>query len=181
MKHGTRHEHRIRHVLDMCFNTNNYLNTEVHINYNESLHSIQEQCQAMLLTMNHLAHVQEMAQTINAASTNATNAMLTITPTIKILLGSDFVANHHLKTVTNELVKTTKTDIERNVYNLTKQIAYKMKATPEAGTEEEIQTACIIVDAYLKHNATKQPFTHPNTHFLFRRPKEEILKKNMKT
>jgi hypothetical protein len=36
---------------------NNYLNTEVHINYNKSLHSIQEQCCAMLLTMNYLAHV----------------------------------------------------------------------------------------------------------------------------
>jgi hypothetical protein len=40
---------------------NNYLNTEVHINYNKSLHSIQEQCCAMLLTMNHPTHVQEMA------------------------------------------------------------------------------------------------------------------------
>jgi hypothetical protein len=89
--------------------------------------------------------------------------MLTITPTIKILLGSDFVANHHLETITDKLVKTTKMDIERNIYNLTKQIAYKMKATPEAGTGEEIQTTCIIVDAYLKHGTTEQPFTCPNT------------------
>jgi hypothetical protein len=28
------------------------------------LHSIQEQCCAMLLSMNHLAHVQEMARTL---------------------------------------------------------------------------------------------------------------------
>jgi hypothetical protein len=89
--------------------------------------------------------------------------MLTITPTIKILLGSDFVANYCLETITDELVDTTKTDIERNVYNLTKQIAYKMKATPEAGTDEEIQTACIIVDAYLKHDAKDQPPTCSNS------------------
>jgi hypothetical protein len=89
--------------------------------------------------------------------------MLTITPTVKILLGSDFVANHCLETTTDELVEITKTDIERNVYNLTKQIAYKMKAMPEDGTEEEIQTTCIIIDAYLKHDATEQPFTCPNT------------------
>jgi hypothetical protein len=35
----------------------NYLNTEVHVGYNKSLHSIQEQRRAMLLAMNHLAHV----------------------------------------------------------------------------------------------------------------------------
>jgi hypothetical protein len=48
----------------------------------------------MLLAMNHLAHVQEIARTINAAATNAANAMLTINPTIRILLGTDFVTSH---------------------------------------------------------------------------------------
>jgi hypothetical protein len=135
---------------------NNYLNTEVHINYNKSLHSIQEQHCVMLLIMNHLAHVQEMARTINAAATNTANAMLTITPTIKILLGNDFVAAHHLENVTDELIKIIKINIEKTVYNLTKQIAYKLKATPDAGTDEEIQSAHIIVDTYIK-NDTNPP------------------------
>jgi hypothetical protein len=131
---------------------NNYFNTEVHVNYNESLHSVQEQHCAMLLTMNHLAPVQEMARTINATATNAANAMLTITPTIKILLGSDFVASHHLESVTDELIETVKVDVEKTVYNLTKQIAYKLKGTPEAGTDEEIKSACIIIEAYIKND-----------------------------
>jgi hypothetical protein len=89
----------------------------------------------MLLAMNHLAHVREMARTINAAATNAANAMLSITPTIKILLGSDFIASHHLETATDNLVEIIRTDTEKAVYNLTKQIAFKLKATPDAGTD----------------------------------------------
>jgi hypothetical protein len=58
----------------------NYLNTKVHVGYNKSLHSIQEQRRAMLLAMNHLAHIREMARTINAAATNAANAMLSLSP-----------------------------------------------------------------------------------------------------
>jgi hypothetical protein len=139
----------------------NYLNTEVHVGYNESLHSIQEQCRAMLLTMNHLAHVREMARTINAAATNAANAMLSITPTIKILLGSDFVASHHLQTATDNLVEIVRTDTEQTVYELTKQVAFKSKATPDAGTDEEIKSARIIVDTYIKNN--HNPPTRPNT------------------
>jgi hypothetical protein len=139
----------------------NYLNTEVHVGYNESLHSIQEQRRAMLLAMNHLAHVQEMARTINAAGTNAANAMLSITPTIKILLGSDFVASHNLQTATDDLIEIVRTETEQTIYNLTKQIAFKLKATPEAGTDEEIKSACIIVDAYIKND--HNPPTHPNT------------------
>jgi hypothetical protein len=115
----------------------------------------------MLLSMNHLAHVQEMARTINATATNVANAMLTITPTIEILLGNDFVAAHHLENVTDELVETIKIDVEKMVYNLTKQITYKLKATPDAGTDKEIQSSCIIIDAYLK-NDTNIP-TQPNT------------------
>jgi hypothetical protein len=139
----------------------NYLNTEVHVGYNESLHSIQEQRRAMLLAMNHLAHVREMARTINAAGTNAANAMLSITPTIKILLGSDFVASHNLQTATDDLVEIVRTETEQTIYNLTKQIAFKLKATPEAGTDEEIKSARIIVDAYIKDE--RNPPTRPNT------------------
>jgi hypothetical protein len=87
-----------------------------------------------------------MARTINAAATNAANTMLTITPTIKILLSSNFVAAHCLENVTDELVETVKIDIEKTVYNLTKQIAYKLKATSDAETDKEIQSACIIID-----------------------------------
>jgi hypothetical protein len=84
---------------------NNYLNTEVHVNYNKSLHSIQEQRCAMLLAMNHFTHVREMARTINAAATNTANAMLSVTPTIKILLGTDFITSHHLGSVTNDHIE----------------------------------------------------------------------------
>jgi hypothetical protein len=115
----------------------------------------------MLLAMNHLAHVREMARTINAAATNAANAMLSITPTIKILLGSDFVASHHLQTATNDLVKIVRTDAEQAVYDLTKQIAFKLKATPDASTDKEIKSARITVDAYIKNN--HNPSTRPNT------------------
>jgi hypothetical protein len=116
----------------------------------------------MLLAMNHLAHVREMARTINTAATNAANAMLSITPTIKILLGSDFVASHHLETATDNLVEIIRTDTEKAVYDLTKQIAFKLKATPDAGADEEIKSAHIIVDAYIKNNDHNPP-THPNT------------------
>jgi hypothetical protein len=139
----------------------NYLNTEVHVGYNKSLHSIQEQRRAMLLAMNHLAHVREMARTINAAATNAANTMLSITPTIKILLGSNFVASHHLQTATDDLIKIVRTDTEQTVYKLTKQVAFKLKATPDAGTDKEIKSARIIIDAYIKNN--HNPPTHPNT------------------
>jgi hypothetical protein len=54
-----------------------------------------------------------------------------------------------------------KTDVEKAVYNLTKQIAYKLKATPDAGTDEEIKSARIIVDAYIKNDPN--PPTRPNT------------------
>jgi hypothetical protein len=139
----------------------NYLNTEVHVGYNKSLHSIQEQRRAMLLAMNHLTHVREMARTINAAATNAANAMLSITPTIKILLGSDFVASHYLETATDNLIEIIRTDTEKAVYDLTKQIAFKLKATPDAGTDEEIKSTCIIVDAYIQND--HNPPTRPNT------------------
>jgi hypothetical protein len=139
----------------------NYLNTEVHVGYNKSLHSIQEQRRTMLLAMNHLAHVREMARTINTAATNAANAMLSITPTIKILLGSDFVASHHLQTATNNLVEIVRTDTEQTVYGLTKQVAFKLKATPDTGMDEEIKSTRIIVDAYIKNN--HNPPTRPNT------------------
>jgi hypothetical protein len=139
----------------------NYLNTEVHVGYNKSLHSIQEQRHAMLLAMNHLAHVREMARTINAAATNAANAMLSITPTIKILLSSNFVASHHLQTTTDDLVEIVRTNTEQTVYELTKQVAFKLKATPDTGTDEEIKSARIIIDAYIKNN--HNPPTHPNT------------------
>jgi hypothetical protein len=115
----------------------------------------------MLLAMNHLAHVREMARTINAAATNAANAMLSITPTIRILLGSDFVASHHLESATDNLVKIVRTNIEKAVYDLTKQIAFKLKATPDTGTDEEIKFACIIVDAYIKND--HNPPTRLNT------------------
>jgi hypothetical protein len=140
---------------------NNYLNTEVHVNYNESLHSIQEQHCTMLLAINRLTHVQEMARTINATATNAANAMLSITPTIKILLGTNFVTSHCLGSVTDDLIEIVKTDTKKTVYDLTKQIAYKLKATPDAGTDEEIKSAHIIVDAYIKNN--QNPPTRPNT------------------
>jgi hypothetical protein len=103
-----------------------------------------------------------MARTINTAATNAANAMLSITPTIKILLGSDFIASHHLETTTNNLIEIVRTDTEKAVYNLTKQIAFKLKATPDASTDEEIKSAHIIVDAYIKNNDHNPP-THPNT------------------
>jgi hypothetical protein len=147
---------------------NNYLNTKVHINYNESLHSIQEQRRAMLLAMNHLAHVREMARTINAAATNTANAMLSFTPTIKILLGSDFVASHHLESATDNLIEIVRTDTEKAVYNLTKQIAFKLKATPDAGTDEEIKSVRIIIDAYIKND--HNPPTCPNTPLLIPMP-----------
>jgi hypothetical protein len=140
---------------------NNFLNTEVHVNYNKSLHSIQEQRHTMLLAMNHLTHVQEMARTINAAATNTTNAMLSITPTIRILLSTDFVTSHHLESVTDDLVEIVKTNTKKTIYNLTKQIAYKLKATPDAGTDKEIKSAHIIIDAYIKNNPNLP--THPNT------------------
>jgi hypothetical protein len=111
--------------------------------------------------MNHLTHVQEMARTINAAATNAANAMLSITPTIKILLGTNFVTSHHLGSITDNLVEIVRTDTEKAVYELTKQIAFKLKATPNAGTDEEIKSACIIVDAYIKNS--QNPPTRPNT------------------
>jgi hypothetical protein len=95
---------------------NNYLNTEVHVNHNKSLHSIQEQCHAMLLAMNHLAHVREMARTINATATNTANAMLTINPTIRILLGTDFVTSHQLESIMDNLVEIVKTDAEQTAY-----------------------------------------------------------------
>jgi hypothetical protein len=139
----------------------NYLNTEVHVGYNESLHSIQEQHRAMLLAMNHLALVREMARTINAAATNTANAMLSINPTIKILLSSDFVASHHLQTATDDLVKIVRTDTKQTVYKLTKQVAFKLKATPDAGMDEEIKSTRIIIDAYIKNN--HNPPTCPNT------------------
>jgi hypothetical protein len=140
---------------------NNFLNTEVHINYNESLHSIQEQHRAMLLAMNHLTHVQEMARTINATATNAANAILSITPTIRILLSTDFVTSHCLESVTDDLVEIVKTDTKKTVYDLTKQIAYKLKATPDAGTNKEIKSTCIIIDAYIKNDPN--PPTCPNS------------------
>jgi hypothetical protein len=102
-----------------------------------------------------------MARTINATATNAANAMLSITPTIKILLGTDFVTSHHLESVTDDLVKIDKTDTEKTVYNLTKQIAYKLKATPDTGTNEEIKSACIIIEAYIRDDPN--PPTCPNT------------------
>jgi hypothetical protein len=102
-----------------------------------------------------------MARTINAAATNAANAMLSITPTIRILLGTDFVTSHHLESVTDDLVEIVKTDTEKTVYDLTKQITYKLKATPDAGTDEEIKSARIIVDTYIKNDPN--PPTRPNT------------------
>jgi hypothetical protein len=102
-----------------------------------------------------------MARTINAAATNAANTMLSITPTIRILLSSDFVASHHLESATDNLVKIVRTDIEKAVYDLTKQIAFKLKATPDARTDEEIKSTHIIIDAYVKND--HNPPTHPNT------------------
>jgi hypothetical protein len=115
----------------------------------------------MLLAMNHLAPVQEMARTINAAATNAANAMLTITLTIRTLLGTDFVTSHQLESVTDDLVEIVKTNAKKTIYDFTKQIAYKLKATPDTGTDKEIKSACIIVDAYIKNNPN--PPTCPNT------------------
>jgi hypothetical protein len=115
----------------------------------------------MLLAMNHLTHVREMARTINATATNAANAMLSITPTIRILLGSDFVASHHLQTATDDLVEIVRTDTEQTVYELTKQIAFKLKATPDASMDKEIKSTCIIVDAYIKND--HNPPTRVNT------------------
>jgi hypothetical protein len=115
----------------------------------------------MLLAMNHLTHVREMARTINAAATNTANTMLSITPTIKILLGSNFVASHHLETATDDLVEIVRTNTEKAVYDLTKQIAFKLKTTPDASTDEEIKSARIIIDAYIKNDHS--PPTHPNT------------------
>jgi hypothetical protein len=97
-----------------------------------------------------------MARTINAA-----NTMLSITPTIRILLSSDFIASHHLESATDDLVEIVRTDIEKAVYDLTKQIAFKLKATPNAGTDKEIKSACIIVDTYIKND--HNPPTCPNT------------------
>jgi hypothetical protein len=102
-----------------------------------------------------------MARTINAAATNAANAMLTITPTIKILLSSDFVASHHLESVTDKLIETVKVNIKKTIYNLTKQIAYKLKGTPEARTDKKIKLARIIIEAYIKNNPNLP--TQPNT------------------
>jgi hypothetical protein len=115
----------------------------------------------MLLAMNHLTHIQEMARTINATATNAANAMLSITPTIRILLGTDFVTSHHLESVTDNLVEIVKTDTEKTVYDLIKQIAYKLKATLDTGTDKEIKSTRIIIDTYIKNDLN--PPTHPNT------------------
>jgi hypothetical protein len=115
----------------------------------------------MLLAMNHLAHVREMARTINAAATNAANTMLSVTPTIKILLGTDFITSHHLGSVTDNLIEIIRTDTEKAVYKLTKQIAFKLKATPDAGTDEEIKSTHIIVDTYIKND--HNPSTHSDT------------------
>jgi hypothetical protein len=102
-----------------------------------------------------------MARTINTAATNAANAMLTITPTIKILLGSDFIASHCLGNVTDNLIKIIKVDIEKTIYDLTKQIAYKLKETPDTGTDKEIKSAQIIIEVYIKNNPSLP--TRPNT------------------
>jgi hypothetical protein len=102
-----------------------------------------------------------MARTINAAATNAANTMLTITPTIRILLGTDFVTSHRLESVTDDLIEIVKTEAEKTIYNLTKQITYKLKATPDAKTDEEIKSARIIVNAYIKNNPNLP--TCPNT------------------
>jgi hypothetical protein len=102
-----------------------------------------------------------MARTINTAATNTANAMLSITPTIKILLSTNFVTSHCLGSVTDDLVKIVRTNTEKAVYELTKQIAFKLKATPDARTDEEIKSAHIIVDAYIKNS--QNPPTHPNT------------------
>jgi hypothetical protein len=67
----------------------------------------------------------------------------------------------YLETITNKLIKTIKIDIKKLVYNLTKQITYKLKATPDVRTDEEIKSTCIIINAYVKDDAN--PPTHSNT------------------
>jgi hypothetical protein len=54
-----------------------------------------------------------------------------------------------------------KTDVEKAIYDLTKQITYKLKVTPDAGTDEEIKSTCIIIDAYIKNDPNLP--TCPNT------------------
>jgi hypothetical protein len=61
-----------------------------------------------------------MARTINATATNTANAMLSITPTIRILLGTDFITSHHLESVTDDLIEIVKADTKKTVYDLTK-------------------------------------------------------------
>jgi hypothetical protein len=127
-----------------------YQNTNIHTTYNISLNSAIEKCHAMLLAMNHLAHVHEITRTINAALTNVANALVAITPTIRILLGSNFVTMACPDIMLGKLVDTVKGDIKHGTYELTKKIMNKLKETPEAGSDEEINTAQIIVKAYLK-------------------------------
>jgi hypothetical protein len=85
----------------------------------------------------------------------------TNTVLLELQLSSDFVASHCLGNVTDDLIKIIKTDIEKTIYDLTKQITYKLKETPDAGTDKEIKSTCIIIEAYIKNDPS--PPTQPNT------------------
>jgi hypothetical protein len=75
-----------------------------------------------------------------------------------------------------ELVDTVKGDIKHGTYELTKKIAYKLKETPEVGSDEEINAAWIIVEAYLQGNNKTPPPTFQHPLFPYLLPKIKMSK-----
>ncbi|EKM79056.1 hypothetical protein AGABI1DRAFT_91700 [Agaricus bisporus var. burnettii JB137-S8] len=127
----------------------NFLDTEIHTGYCESISSIENRHQALLMSIQSLANIRQFAKHISSTIISATSTAIKVNPYIQNLIGSSALATGHTTVIMETLQAGTQWDIEHSATQVCIVLTQALKQLPDEGNQNEIDAAHSIANAYL--------------------------------
>ncbi|KAF7773584.1 hypothetical protein Agabi119p4_5751 [Agaricus bisporus var. burnettii] len=127
----------------------NFLDTDFHTGYCESISSIENRRRALLMSIQSLANIRQFAKHISSTVISATSTAIKVNPYIQNLIGGSAEATGHMTVIMETLQAGTQWDIEYASTKVCITLAQALKQLPDEGNQNEIDAAHSIANAYL--------------------------------
>ncbi|KAF7761315.1 hypothetical protein Agabi119p4_10724 [Agaricus bisporus var. burnettii] len=127
----------------------NFLDTDFHTGYCESISSIENRRRALLMSIQSLANIRQLAKHISSTVISATSTAIKVNPYIQNLIGGSAEATGHMTVIMETLQAGTQWDIEYASTKVCITLAQALKQLPDEGNQNEIDAAHSIANAYL--------------------------------
>ncbi|KAF7768403.1 hypothetical protein Agabi119p4_7646 [Agaricus bisporus var. burnettii] len=127
----------------------NFLDTDFHTGYCESISSIENRRRALLMSIQSLANIRQFAKHISSTVISATSTAIKVNPYIQNLIGGSAEATGHMTVIMETLQDGTQWDIEYASTRVCITLAQALKQLPDEGNQNEIDAAHSIANAYL--------------------------------